>query len=228
MRWNKKLMSLALALILMLGCVFPVHASEGYVSTAPDPPSVPTEPAPSEVPTQPTEPDEGPITPEGNVTLVDDVIDPATGMEFITIVTKNGNYFYIIIERDDKGNRNVHFLNMVDERDLLELLSEEEVQDYQDQQTAEPTVPAETTPAPTEPMAPTEPEDPFDPQMDRETMILLAVPIVVLIVGGFAAYFIFSRKKPKATSKAQHDDEDWDIDYDLPEEDDDEPNANNF
>ena len=48
---------------------------------------------------------ESALTPDGNLTLVDDVGSPdKTGKQFITAVTKNGNYFYIIIDRDDEGN----------------------------------------------------------------------------------------------------------------------------
>ena len=53
-----------------------------------------------------TEPEEPmlPLTPDGNLTLVDDAGSPTkSGKQFITAVTKNGNYFYIIIDRDDKG-----------------------------------------------------------------------------------------------------------------------------
>ena len=67
------------------------------------------------------------LTPNGNLSLVDD-IGSATGegQQFVTLVTKAGNYFYLIIDRDEKGNENVHFLNQVDEADLFSLMDEDE------------------------------------------------------------------------------------------------------
>ena len=53
---------------------------------------------------------EEPLTPDGNATLVDDF---GGNKQLITVTTKNGNYFYILIDRDDEGEDTVHFLSLI-------------------------------------------------------------------------------------------------------------------
>ena len=74
---------------------------------------------------EPTEASPEPaFTPEGNLSLIDDL--PETGgKQFLTVETKGGNYFYIIIDRA-ADSENVYFLNEVDEADLLALMDEPE------------------------------------------------------------------------------------------------------
>ena len=55
-----------------------------------------------------------PLTPDGNLELVDDVYQTSDGKQFITVQSKNDNTFYIVIDRDKNGE-NVYFLNLVDE-----------------------------------------------------------------------------------------------------------------
>ena len=84
---------------------------------------VETTPEPTEEPaTGGMEPMGVPLTPEGNTTLVDDYYGDK---QLITVTTKAGNYFYILIDRANEDKETaVHFLNQVDEADLMALLED--------------------------------------------------------------------------------------------------------
>lgn len=61
-----------------------------------------------------------PLTPDGNLSLIDDIEgEAAEDKQFIIVQSKNGNYFYIIVDRAAEGENTVHFLNQVDEADLM-------------------------------------------------------------------------------------------------------------
>lgn len=75
----------------------------------------------------------GALTPEGNLTLVDDYHTNylvGSGQQFITLVSKSGATFYLVIDRNAKGQNTVHFMNLVDEADLLALMEEEAADAY--------------------------------------------------------------------------------------------------
>ena len=80
-----------------------------------------------------TDEENGALTPEGNLTLVDDYhtsYSDGSGQQFITLVSKSGNTFYLVIDRNDKGENTVHFMNLVDESDLLSLMEEDAADAY--------------------------------------------------------------------------------------------------
>ena len=169
---------------------------------------------PAEEPMEEPAEEMGPLTPDGNLTLVDDYGSPEkSGKQFITVVTKAGNYFYIIIDRDDNGNETVHFLNMVDEADLLSLMDEEDVDQYLASKGKDE--PAEVvTPAPTE--EPEEPEPVEEPEPEKKGSSGALVVVLILALAGAGGYFYITKIKGK---KNQSVAEDPDADY-IEEDDD--------
>ena len=80
-----------------------------------------------------TDEETGALTPEGNLTMVDDYhtsYSDGSGQQFITLASKSGATFYLVIDRNAKGQQTVHFMNLVDEADLLTLMEEEDAEAY--------------------------------------------------------------------------------------------------
>ncbi len=159
--------------------------------------------APTPVPTPATQ--GSAFTNEGNMALVDNLFSKNTNKQFITVESKNGQLFYIVIDYDAVQNEEtdsyaVHFLNMVDEADLMALLEELDI-DVPDK-TPEPT----PTPKPTVEVI-TEPEEP-----DGMNGGILLIVFALLVGGVIFYYFKVIKKKPKQKVPSYTDEYDMDDD----------------
>ena len=126
----KKLSALLVSVALCAGMAAPAFAFEGEAASVEQP--ILPEVVEEDVVTI-TDETSGALTPEGNLTLVDDYhtsYSDGSGQQFITLVSKSGNTFYLVIDRNDKGENTVHFMNLVDESDLLSLMEEDAADAY--------------------------------------------------------------------------------------------------
>ena len=125
------LAALALCFTLCFSFTLPAFAyAEDTEQELPVTEATQPEETPDPEPTEEPEPYESePFEEEGNVSTRDLLYDKATNKQFITIQTKAGNTFYIVIDYDAPINEEeeqyqTYFLNMGDEDDLLALMDE--------------------------------------------------------------------------------------------------------
>ena len=139
-----------------------------------------------------------PYKSSGNMHTLDMLYSAATNKQFITVQARNGATFYLIIDYDkpideDAELYETYFLNLVDERDLLALLSDEELL------SPTPEVPEVivVTPAPTVvPAVTVAPADAAtNKQSDSTRSLLLLAVIAVLGLGGTCVFLLLKQKK---------------------------------
>ena len=171
------------------------------------------------------------LTPDGNLTLIDDIgTSTKAGKQFITLESKNGNTFYLIIDRDDEGEETVHFLNQVDEADLMALTGEEETPAVCSC-TTKCAAGAVNTACPVcavnmtecvgkdaKPEVPTEPTESAAEEPEKKSGVGgILVVLLIVALGGGAAFYIFKQKKAKPQTKGNADLDDYDYGEDEDE-----------
>lgn len=176
-----------------------------------------------------------PLSGDGNLVTRDLLYDKATNKQFITVETRGGNLFYMVIDYDkpldEEGEQfETYFLNLVDERDLADIIEDTapEVCDCAKKCVAGtvnldcPLCKTDTTsctgkeapPAPEETPRP-EPQPEQKPNSMGGPLLLL---LLLALGGGGAFYYIkFVKNKPKAKAPGHLDE------YGFDDEEDDEP-----
>ena len=210
----KKLGALLVSAALCVGMAVPAFAFEGEAVPVEQP--ILPEVVEEDVVTV-TDKTSGALTPEGNLTLVDDYhtdYSDGSGQQFITLVSKSGNTFYLVIDRNAKGQQTVHFMNLVDEADLLALMEEEQADAYtaekeaaaqaeQDRLKAE-----EEAKKAAEEAANTEP--PKENKVTKYAGAFLGVVVLIALAAGGGFYFYRQQMQKK---KAEKEALDPDADY---------------
>ena len=203
-KFLNKLTCIALSLTFLMGCMATPAFAYGGEETGEET-KAPSIFETAEEPVTVTEQDTGPLTPEGNLTVVDDyqtTFSDGTAQQFITLVSKSGAYFYLIIDRAADGDQTAHFLNMVDEADLLALMDEEDI--------PEPEPEPAPTPEP-EPLPEPEPEE----GEDGAGKFVLVLLVLAGIAGGGAYFWLKTQQRKR---EAEENKPDPDADYREDEE----------
>lgn len=180
----------------------------------------------------------GAFTPDGNLTLIDDFLQieaiatentEQKEKQFITLQSKNGNYFYLVIDRTGE-TENVYFLNLIDEADLMALINGDTVGVPTCSCTDKCVVGSINTVCEvcrsnmseccgTEKVVEPEPTEPVTEEPDEDTSSTNFLPIIILIIAGGAGgaiyWFKFKKEKPKTKGNSDLDD------YDFGEDEDD-------
>ena len=210
----KKLGALLVSAALCAGMAVPAFAFEGEAAPVEQP--VLPEVVEEDVVTV-TDETSGALTPEGNLTLVDDYhtnYSDGSGQQFITLVSKSGNTFYLVIDRNAKGQQTVHFMNLVDEADLLALMEEDAADAYTAEKEA--AAQAEQDKLKAEEEAKKAAEEAANTEPPKENKVtkyagafLGVVALIALAAGGGFYFYRQQMQKKKAEKEALDPDADY-------------------
>lgn len=165
--------------------------------------------------------------PGGNATIIEDVSADVVDRQFIAIQSKNGNTFYIVIDKDNKGKENVYFMNLVDEYDMLafaEDFPEGVTVETPDGEQVEPVTDAEGNVI-------ENPDDTSEGEKDDKTeknegggnnTLLILVGVLALAGGGAFYYFKIYKAKPKTPKQSLYDEDEEEYEEETVNEDVDE------
>ena len=227
----KKLGALLVSVALCAGMAAPAFAFEGEAAPVEQP--VLPEVVEEDVVTV-TDETSGALTPEGNLTLVDDYhtdYSDGSGQQFITLVSKSGATFYLVIDRNSKGAQTVHFMNLVDEADLLALMEEENADAYTAEKEAaaqaeQDRLKAEEEAKKAEEEAATA-EPPKENKITKYAGAFLGIVALIALAAGGGFYFYRQQMQKKKAEKEALDPDadytedkgDFEIPTDVPDED---------
>ena len=227
----KKFGALLVSAVLCIGMAAPAFAYEGDTTPVEEP--VLPEIVEEEDAVTITDEETGALTPEGNLTLVDDYhtnYSDGSGQQFITMVSKSGATFYLVIDRNAKGQQTVHFMNLVDEADLLALMEEEAAEAYNAEKEAAKQAELDKLKAEEEAKKAAEEAAASDAEQPKENKVtkyaaafLGVVALIALVAGGGFYFFIQQKHKKQAEKEAADPDADYTEDngnFEIPPEDD--------
>ena len=232
MKMMNKVCALVLSVALCAGMAAPAFAFEGEAAPVEQP--VLEEVVEENVVTV-TDETSGALTPEGNLTLVDDYhtdYSDGSGQQFITLVSKSGNTFYLVIDRNAKGQQTVHFMNLVDEADLLALMEEEDADAYTAEKEAAAQAEQDRLKAEEEAKKAAEEaasgeEQPKENKVTKIASGFLGVVVLIALAAGGGFYAFTKQKQKKQAEKEALDPDanytedkgDFEIPTDVPDED---------
>ena len=221
----KKLGALLVSVALCAGMAAPAFAFEGEAAPVEQP--VLPEVVEEDVVTV-TDETSGALTPEGNLTLVDDYhtdYSDGSGQQFITLVSKSGATFYLVIDRNAKGQQTVHFMNLVDEADLLALMEEEDADAYTAEKEAAAQAEQDRLKAKkaAEEAAASGTEQPKENKVTKIASGFLGVVVLIALAAG-GVFYAFAKRKQKKQAEKEALDPDSNYtedkgDFEIPTED---------